>query len=967
MDETTAANRPVGREADRIFFAAAAQTPGASALEAGVPGATGARRLTYAVLAAEVRGHAAWLRTLGPPGVVAALTDDPAWSVPGLLAALDAGWTWVPLEPAWPAARRAAVVAAAAPGALLVDPSLNATEAAASLGLPAARVRRLDVAPRSADPTDPTPGVADIEAARPSAAASNLFFTSGTTGRPKGILGRPGALAHYVTWEAQLLAEAGLRLGPDLRVSALAPTTFDASLRDAALPLSVGGTVCVPPDRGVFADGARLATWLAAARVAVVHTVPTVFRALLAAEALTATPAGRPLPHLKAVLLAGEALRPSDVARFFARFGDEVALFNLYGPTETTMTRLWHRVVPADAEGPTVPLGRPMADTEVFVVDAAGRPRGPGRSGEIVLRSPWTSLGYLQRPEETARAFVPDLLGDGSPLPAYRTGDLGVLRPDGVLEFRGRRDLQVKLRGVRIELEEVEAALGAAPGVREAAAALRDGPDGEPRLVAWAAGPGDEVSWLAHLRRVLPAAAVPVRVVLVDALPRLVNGKVDRAALRLPAPPVGEGVPPEGPLEAQVAAVFAEVLSAARGGWTVGATDDFFVLGGDSLQALQTLWRLNEALGCELPVDLVYRARTVRGIAAWVANLPPGRPKAGVETRSEAETGRRADVLVAVGVEAPGEGQPTDDGSLVAGVVEGPSASPAPEVAAGRLFEALPLAHGAGRPVWWLPPAYGLSLPYRAVVGDPPALGRPAWALERLLGPEASTEFSVVQLARAAGEVLRTRQPEGPWTLVGWSFGGVLAWALAQQLCAEHGPAAVDRIVLLDTAAPGSGFDFTAGDARTAVLAAHRLGQLVGRDLHLDPEALRGLSAETLTHKVLDLAAANGLPVTPALRNQGLRVVALRTAALAALEAWQPSPWPEPDATEGQAPTLWILRAADAEADWTAGWSQLATGPRTRRTVAGDHQSMLEPPHAESLTAVIQEALGEAEDLDCEG
>lgn len=849
------------REVDSLFFDAAARHADAVAIDAGP------RRWTYAELAGEVRRLSAWLRAWGGP--VAALTGDPARAIPALLASLDAGCTYVPLDPAWPAARLAAVAADIRPAALLVDPAVAGH---AALGVAPDRTLRLDQlaslpeAPRSPAPEAP-------------AAASTLFFTSGTTGRPKGILGRPGAIAHYVAWEARLLGA-----GPGLRVSALAPTSFDASLRDACLPLSVGGTVCVPPDRGVFADGARLAAWLEAARVEVVHTVPTVFRALL-----VHAPS---LPALRVVLLAGEALRPSDVARFFAVFGERargerVALYNLYGPTETTMTRLFHRVTAADAEGATVPLGRPMDDTEVFVVDSAGRPRPPDRPGEIVLRTPWAALGYLDRPEETARAFVTDLLADGSPLPVYRTGDLGVQRADGIVELRGRRDLQVKLRGVRLELEEVEAALAAAPGVVEAAAALRDGPDGEPRLVAWVVGGAGVEALRAHLAATLPPAAVPARVVALDALPRLVNGKLDRAALRLPHAAATAGEPTRGPLEARVAGVLAEVLGCA-----VGAADDFFALGGDSLQALRALWRLNEALGVELPVDLLYDARTVRAVAARVA-------------------------------------------------------SGAPAVARGG-FEALELAPGRGRPVFWLPPAYGLTLPYRALAERLP--GRPSVGLElsRPLETGDPRGATVEALAAAAAQATRARQPEGPYTLVGWSFGGVLAFEIARQLA----PGDVDRLVLLDSAAPGEDFDFAAGDPETAALAARRIGHMFGRPLELDAASLRGLAPDVITERVLDLAAAHGVPISPEIRRQALGIIRVREASMAAWRRYAPAPL-----DDGGRGATWIVRARDAEADWTARWSAFVGGPIERRVVAGDHLGMLDEPHVATLLAVLEEAL----------
>ena len=843
-------------EIDQVLFCAAEAFPDAVAIDAG------SRSLTYEELASRVCRLSAWLREGAPSGRVAVLTSDPARAIAAMLAAMDAGWTYAPLDPGWPAARLQAVADALEPEVLLTDLAL---EEARAINLRGREVRRLGL-----------DQLAELPSASPSRAAhagpSNIFFTSGTTGRPKGILGRPGAVAHYVRWEASLL---GLSAG--VRVSALAPTSFDASLRDACLPLSLGGTVCVPPDRGVFADGERLAAWLQAARVEVVHTVPTVLRAMLARSVESPE-----LPALRAVLLAGEAVRPSDVARFEAVFQGRVALYNLYGPTETTMTRLWHRLGPQDAAATSVPLGVPMDDTEVFIVDSAGRERGTMRPGEIVLRSPWASMGYLDQPAETARVFVPDLLGDRSPVPVYRTGDLGVRRADGLIAFRGRRDLQVKVRGVRVELEEVEGALSALPGVEAAAAALREGEDGEAILVAWVVGQVDAASLRSALLATLPSAAVPSRIVRVASLARLINGKVDRAALRLPDARSSGGVPPSGPAESTIATVLGEVL-----GYAVGATDDLFEQGISSLQAVQALWRLNEAFGVELPIDLLYHTRTVRALA------------------------RRIDGGERVG---------------------------------GETFSVVELAGGEGPAVFWLPPTYGVTLVYRPIAERLVGRASLALALERPMrgvGPFARVE----ELGAAAVRAIRARQPVGPVSLVGWSFGGVLAFEVARQL----GVAAVARLVLLDSAAPGATFDFGAGDAEVAAMAARRVGHMFGLPMSLEASSLEGLTPQAMCACLLDVAAEHGLPVTDGVREQLLNIVEVREASMAAWRVYTPSSW------EGDA---WVIRATGSPSDWTAGWAELTIAPISWRLVPGSHVGMLDEPHVADLVAALREALG---------
>lgn len=845
-------------ELDAALYAHAAAHPDRIALDAGDAS------LSYAALTARVCKLSGWLRRLGARGVLAVRADDPAQAIPALLACMDAGWTYAPIDPSWPAQR--------------LQVTLEILRPDAMLELDAKNPQAIDTKIKNTIKTGAIDALPDAAPARAEAAgAANVFFTSGTTGAPKGILGRPGAATRFVAWEADMLG-----LGDGLRVSALAPTTFDASLRDALLPLHTGGTICAPPDRGVFADGARLVAWLAEARVQVVHTVPTVWRGLL--QAMTAGA----LPELRAALLAGEALRPSDVARTLEVFDQgSFALFNMYGPTETTMVRLCHRVRPEDAQGSSVPLGLPIADTEVFIVDSAGMRRGVGKPGEIVIRTPFAALGYLGRPEETARAFVPDLLGDGDPTPVYRTGDVGVLLASGEVAFRGRRDHQVKLRGVRVELEGVEAALSAVAGVEAAAAALREGPRGEPALMAWIVGEASPAVVHEAVRQVLPGAAVPERIIALDALPRLLNGKIDRASLKAPDTIRSAGVPPSGMTERTIAQTLQEVL-----GGEVGATDDVFELGCSSLQALQVVWRLNEALSVELPVDLLYKARTVQAIAARVD-----------ETRRAAKGHDAA------------------------------------------LWSLEVLHEGLAPPTIWLPPAYGLSVIYHELLDR---MDSPAQAIA--LDLRAPSGLSVEALAAQAIDAIRQAQPRGPYRLAGWSFGGVLAFEIARQL----GPEQVERLVLLDSAAPGDGFRFEAGDAEAAALAARRIGHMLGMPIELDADAdsIKDLDALALCDVLLDKIEALGLPVGESSRAQARTIVAVREASLRAWRAYRPAPLDAPNTH------VWLARAEDAPADWTLGWDALIPHNLTRRTVGGTHVGMMDEPHLSALAALLRDVLG---------
>ena len=414
--------------------------------------------------------------------------------------------------------------------------------------------------------------------------------------------------------------------------------------------------------------------------------------------------------------------------------------------------------------------------------------------------------------------------------------------------------------------------------------ALRDGTDGEAVLAAWVEGPADPLVLRAFLSASLPSAAVPSRFVLVEALPRLLNGKVDRAALRLPDARRTEGVPPQGPTQTTIATVLSEVM-----GHAVGATDDLFDLGISSLQAVQALWRLNAAFAVELPIDLLYHTRTVQGLAARI------------------------------------------DGGVAL---------------SGEVFEVVDLAPGAEPPVFWLPPAYGLSLAYRPIVEALP--GRATLALDLPQPPKIGGQPATVEaLGTAALRAIRARQPQGPVTLVGWSFGGVLAYEVARQL----GSDGVSCLVVLDSAAPGTDFAFGAGDAEIVAQAARRVGHMFGLPITLELDSLAGLSPQELGTHLLDALASYGLPITEELRRQLMKHVEIREGCMAAWRAYAPGTWAGP---------AWVVRATGSAADWTAGWDALLTGPLTRREVPGSHVGMLDEPHSSALVAVLKELLGEA-------
>lgn len=361
-----------------------------------------------------------------------------------------------------------------------------------------------------------------------------LVFTSGSTGPPKAIIGRSRSLAHFLSWEAWQFS-----VGPGDRVAHLVSPEFDVALREVLLPLTSGAVLCLPPPGPL--SPARALIWLAQERVTVAHMVPTVARAWL-----RSTPDGVRLPDLGLALFNGEPLPEDLVRRWRQQLDYRGQIINLYGPTETTMIRCWH-LVRNPAEKGIQPLGRPIADSQVWVERRGDQSVGVGDVGEIVIRTAFGTNGYLGATAQESARFT--TAADGSDDMIYRTGDLGHFDQNDVLHFDGRVDDQVKVYGVRFHLRAVEAAIEAQPGIDQAAVIAKAGVDGAPpRLTAYLVlepgQPGVPTDLRSGLRQFLPSAAIPARFITVTALPSTaVSGKLNRRALA--SLPVNEHCTPD--------------------------------------------------------------------------------------------------------------------------------------------------------------------------------------------------------------------------------------------------------------------------------------------------------------------------------------------------------------------------------------------------------------------------------------
>jgi amino acid adenylation domain-containing protein len=542
---------------------------------------SGDRRLTYTELADRVAGYEAVLtRADSGTGPVLLLAADAVRVIAAMLGCMAAGRTFAPADPRLPPAGIADLIAVLAPETVIVDEAGQA--ALGGVALPDG-VRVLG-------PRDVPDAPWEIERWLGSTAPDRgyVYFTSGSTGPPKGLRGSLAAIAHFVGWEIDEFS-----VGGDSRVSLLTSPGFDAFLRDAFVPLCAGGTVCVAPTgAGV---GSALAHWLTESGVTLLHCVPTVFRTLRDEPVRPGS-----WPALRSVLLAGERVHASDVAWWRSRFGDGKDLVNLYGPSETTMTKLFRRLGEPDATGEVVPAGVALPGVRVRVLG----PR-PGAVGEIELEVPFRLLGYLG----------PEQGGFDAGGHRYRTGDLGRLREDGEVEVLGRRDQQVKVRGVRVELGQVEAVLRRHPGVRDACVLAVTGRSGT-ELCAYVLAPGIEDAELArHAGELLPPWLVPADFVAVGEIPRTLSGKVDRRGLPSPAAARRTGgEPPSGPLECEIA----ELAAAQLGVRGLGRRDDFTLLGGTSLTIARLLDQVRARFRAEVPLRALLADPTVAGLAEAV-------------------------------------------------------------------------------------------------------------------------------------------------------------------------------------------------------------------------------------------------------------------------------------------------------------------------------------------------------------
>ncbi|MEA2604526.1 MAG: hypothetical protein QOF89_5518, partial [Acidobacteriota bacterium] len=627
----------------RWFAAQADRTPGAVAV------AFEGETLTYGELDARAGRLARRLRGLGvgPEVRVGICVERSLEMMVGLLGILAAGGAYVPLDPSYPADRLAFMLADSQQG---LELPVLLTQARLLDTLPAhgARVICLDLPlPEGLD--------ADLLADLWPSNLAYVIYTSGSTGRPKGTMNSHRGIVNRLLWMQE---EYGLTA--DDRVLQKTPISFDVSVWELFWPLMVGARLVIARPGG-HQDGAYLAGLIAEQGITTLHFVPSMLQVFLDSPGLDRC------ASLRRVIASGEALPADLVSRFFAQLGGSGAgLYNLYGPTEAAVdVTVW--TCERYGRRASVPIGRPIANTRIHLLDRHLATTPLGVPGELHIGGVQVGRGYLNRPELTAESFIPDPFAGVPGARLYKTGDLARHLPDGAVEFLGRLDHQVKIRGFRIELGEIEAALAAHPDVREAVVVAREraagGALGDWRLTAYVVGRGgvelapEAEELRGFLRSRLPAHMVPWAFVVLPALPLNANGKIDRRALPDPersAWGAAAGIEePQSEMERTIAAIWRELLRLDP----VGIDDNFFDSGGHSLLAVRVHNQLRRLAGREFPLVALFEHPTIRALARYLEAGEAGEASPASRLRGQDRGAKRRE---AAGRRRPGRPAPLD-------------------------------------------------------------------------------------------------------------------------------------------------------------------------------------------------------------------------------------------------------------------------------------------------------------------
>ncbi|MBZ4410591.1 non-ribosomal peptide synthase/polyketide synthase, partial [Myxococcus sp. XM-1-1-1] len=858
----------------RLFEQQAARTPDAPALRCEE------QEWTYRRLDERANQLAHHLRSLGvgPDVPVALCLERGVELIAALLAVLKAGGAYVPLEPSQPAARLRALVEEVSTPVVVTG---SAHESAFE-GLSLHRVRM--------DTDEAVLARQSTEALRVEVRAEHLayvLFTSGSTGRPKGVAVSHGALMSYVNAVIDRLSLTECK-------SFALVSTFAADLGNTVLfpALVTGGLLHVlTQERARSPEG--MAEYFQRHAVDCMKIVPSHLAALL-----TGGETGTIVPR-KRLVLGGESSSWALLERVHA-LAPECQVFNHYGPTETTVGVLAGRVElpPGDKAPAQVPLGHPLGQTRLYILDASLQPVPVGVPGELYVGGPQVARGYLGRPELTAERFLADPFSKAPEARMYRTGDRVRWLEDGRVEFIGRVDFQVKVRGFRVEPGEVATVLRGHDALRDAIVVAR-GDGADRKLVAYVVASSsfapEVLSLRTWLQQRLPEYMVPSAFVTLPALPLTLNGKVDTRALPEPtleASSPQDLLPPRTPLELQLVRVWEDVLGVRP----IGVRSSFFELGGHSLLAVRMMSAVSEAVGRPVPLAALFQAPTVEQLAALLR-----------------------------------------DGATMTGT--------SPVVPFGALRP------GGKTPFFCVHPVGGNVLCYaelaRRLGTERPFVGLQAQGVNG----EATPRGTVEEMATAYVDAMRKVQPSGPYLLGGWSLGGVIAYEMARQL-REQGQR-VELLALIDTYAPGAVKAPEPSEMDRLQVIGMFIQDLLGASLahvELDLEALAAMSPDAvLEHLRVEGERAGVLPLGTDPR-QLQSLLQVFESNLKAARRYVPRPTQE---------RVVLLKATEHDAELPAdgGWSTLVGAGLERHPVVGSHYGVLREPGVQALSERLREAM----------
>ena len=854
---------------------------------------------TYGQLNAQANRLAHYLQGqgVGSEALVGICLERSSEMLVALIAILKAGGAYVPLDPDYPRQRIDFVAADSRPAVVLTTSQL-----ANRFTAPDARVVCLDTdSARIADCSE-----ANISCTTNPNSAMCVLYTSGSTGQPKGVVLEHRGIANYLLYWKSLL-----RLDSNDRVLFKTPLGFDVSIEEVFGGLSCGACIVVAKEGG-HREADYLAGLCANDGVTTASFVPTMLRTFLEESEISRC------RLLKKVTCGGEILPPDLVDLFFERLDAE--LFNLYGPTEASISVTAWRCRREDQQA-SIPIGRPLPNVRTYILDERHNPVPIGVPGELYIGGMAVARGYLNRPELTAQQFIPDPFNSGLDNRLYRTGDLCRYLPDGNIAFVGRKDGQVKISGVRIELEEVEAALTRHSAVAQAAVVDRTTASGSKYLAAYLVvreryadsdATGSELAkeLRSFLRSSLADSVIPQAFHFLTSLPQLNSGKVDRAALPdvAAAPASDDYIAPQTDVEKQLAAIWCEVLHRGR----IGTNDNFFEHGGHSLLAVRAMVRAREALGVRLPVATMFVAPTIAEMAEHIEAVLRNEP---TEQSDDVPHEGHAMQLVEE-IAASLVGKSAHDGQSLAPLRTGGTARP--------LF----CIHGLGGHIAaFFPLARGLTR-------ERPVYGLQGQGLDAGQQPHDRIE----DMAAFYLDEIRQVQPHGPYLLAGWSMGGIIALEMSQQLAAVG--ETVDLLAMFDTYLSIPEYERLDLDEQSVI-------RWIAPQLNIPAGELKKLSLEQQWQRIADAAdLADGIGVT-----EIRRLAAVCKAHLAACATYRPKPH------RGRAI---LFQAGGHDRTFDRRWKKLCPALEVE-TAAGDHYSMLRKPNVDALAERLDKYLAAAD------